>query len=191
MGCRSAYYSKYSDEDGDGENEVLEGKIAFPSQQLLSVPYSMIAGDVMLQSPNGTKYHLSVNDDGILSTALIGGVDTTGNRIPARKYISLDHYYSKGGNYVIRNQEDYARILECEPTSKVDFNKYTLVLYVTDKLVKDYYLEKISDTVYKFRKTLYPPGDVTLPVIYYRGYGLLIPKIDESITVDFTADSAW
>jgi len=116
----------------------------------------MIAGNVMLQSPNGNKYHLSVNDDGVLSTTLIGGVDTVSNRIPARKYISLDNYYSKGGNYVIRNQEDYARILECEPTSKVDSNKYTLVLYVTDKLVKDYYLEKISDTVYKFRKTLYP-----------------------------------
>ena len=163
--------------------------IEFPSQQLVSVPYSMMSGNVMLTSPNGKKYSLKVDDNGILSASLVNGVDSTSNRVLSRRYVVMDGFglnskvtipLFKG---VIQTQQEYEALVGKVPNSKVDFNKYTLVLYVTSKPLKDYWLEKISDTQYKFKKTGNP-----VPVVDDIAYGLLIPKIDESVTVDFSSD---
>jgi len=163
--------------------------IEFPSQQVVSVPYSMMSGNVMLTSPNGKKYSLKVDDNGILSASLVNGVDSTSNRVPSRIYIALDDFgiNSKvGGRFegVIRTQQEYETLLGKVPNSKIDFNKYTLVLYVKGAVLKDFYLEKISDTKYKFKRVANPG----IPVTDAIAYGLLIPKIDESVTVDFSSD---
>lgn len=163
--------------------------IEFPSQQVVSVPYSMISGNVILTSSNGTKYSLKVDDNGILSASLVNGVDSTSNRVLSRKYIVMDDFgiNSKiGGRFegVIRTQQEYETLLGKVPNSKVDFNKYTLVLYVKGAVLKDFYLEKISDTKYKFKRVANPGVPVTDAI----AYGLLIPKIDESVTVDFSSD---
>jgi hypothetical protein len=166
--------------------------IEFPSQQLVSVPYSMMSGNVMLTSPNGNKYSLKVDDNGILSASLVNGVDSTSNRVPSRKYIALDGFglnskvtihKFKG---VIRTQQEYETLLGKVPLSKVDFTKYSLVLFVESVVLKDFYLEKISDTQYKFKRVPTSGG-----VIDDIAYGLLIPKIDESVTIDFSVDSPW
>ena len=166
--------------------------IEFPSQQLVSVPYSMMSGNVMLTSPNGNKYSLKVDDNGILSASLVNGVDSTSNRVPSRKYIALDGFglnskvtihKFKG---VIRTQQEYETLLGKVPLSKVDFTKYSLVLFVESVVLKDFYLEKISDTQYKFKRVPTSGG-----VIDDIAYGLLIPKIDESVTIDFSSDSPY
>ncbi len=164
--------------------------IEFPSQQVVSVPYSMMSGNVMLTSPNGGKYSLKVDDNGNLSASLVNGIDSTSNRVPSRKYIAMDDFgiNSKvGGRFegVIRTQEEYETLLGKVPLSKVDFSKYTLVLYVKEAVLKDFYLEKISDTKYKFKRVANPG----IPVLDAIAYGLLISKIDESVTIDFTSDS--
>ena len=167
--------------------------IEFPSQQLVSVPYSMMSGNVMLTSPNGKKYSLKVDDNGILSASLVNGVDSTSNRVLSRRYVVMDGFglnskvtipLFKG---VIQTQQEYEALVGKVPNSKVDFNKYTLVLYVNGVVLKDFYLERISDTKYKFKRVANPG----IPVIDAIAYGLLIPKIDESVTVDFTVDSPW
>ena len=178
--------------DEDGEMEYVQGIIRFPSQQLVSVPYSMMSGNVMLTSPNGNKYTLKVDNDGNLSTLLINGVDSTENKVPSQKYIVMDDFgiFSKvGGRFegVIRTQQEYEELLGKVPNSKIDFSKYSLVLYVKEVVLKDFYLEKISDTKYKF-KWVAVPGS---PMNDASAYGLLIPKIDESVTIDFTVDSPW
>jgi len=168
--------------------------IEFPSQQLVSVPYSMMSGNVMLTSPNGNKYSLKVDDNGILSASLVNGVDSTSNIIPSRKYIVMDDFgldskvtvrKFKG---VIRTQQEYETLLGKVPLSKVDFTKYSLVLFVESVVLKDFYLEKISDTKYKFKRVYYPNPIGVIDVI---AYGLLIPKIDESVTIDFSSDSPY
>jgi hypothetical protein len=168
--------------------EVIE----FPAQQVVSVPYSMMSGNVMLISPNGNKYSLKVDDNGILSASLVNGVDSTSNIIPSRKYIVMDDFgldskvtvrKFKG---VIRTQQEYETLLGKVPDSKVDFTKYSLVLFVESVVLKDFYLEKISDTQYKFKRVPTSGG-----VIDDIAYGLLIPKIDESVTIDFSVDSPW
>lgn len=164
--------------------------IEFPSQQLVSVPYSMMSGNVMLTSPNGKKYSLKVDDNGILSASLVNGVDSTSNRVLSRRYVVMDGFglnskvtipQFKG---VIRTQQEYEALVGKVPNSKVDFNKYTLVLYVSNIPLKDYWLEKISDTQYKFKKVL----DYSMSFFDDSAYGLLIPKIDESVTIDFTSE---
>ena len=169
--------------DETGEN------IEFPSQQLVSVPYSMMSANVMLTSPNGNKYSLKVDDNGNLSASLVNGVDSTSNRVPSRKYIVMDDFgiNSKVTIHqgVIRTQEEYETLLGKVPNSKVDFSKYTLVLHVGAPL-KDFWLEKISDTKYKFKSV----GSL-VPFFDDIAYGLLISKIDESVTVDFSVDSPW
>jgi hypothetical protein len=170
--------------------EVIE----FPAQQVVSVPYSMMSGNVMLTSPNGSKYSLKVDDNGILSASLVNGVDSTSNIIPSRKYIVMDDFgldskvtirKFKG---VIRTQQEYETLLGKVPDSKVDFTKYSLVLFVESVVLKDFYLEKISDTKYKFKRVYYPNPIGVIDVI---AYGLLIPKIDESVTIDFSSDSPY
>ncbi|MDD3162287.1 MAG: hypothetical protein PHX49_10255 [Bacteroidales bacterium] len=170
--------------------EVIE----FPAQQVVSVPYSMMSGNVMLISPNGNKYSLKVDDNGILSASLVNGVDSTSNIIPSRKYIVMDDFgldskvtvrKFKG---VIRTQQEYETLLGKVPDSKVDFTKYSLVLFVESVVLKDFYLEKISDTKYKFKRVYYPNPIGVIDVI---AYGLLIPKIDESVTIDFSSDSPY
>ncbi len=170
--------------------EVIE----FPAQQVVSVPYSMMSGNVMLISPNGNKYSLKVDDNGILSASLVNGVDSTSNIIPSRKYIVMDDFgldskvtvrKFKG---VIRTQQEYETLLGKVPLSKVDFTKYSLVLFVESVVLKDFYLEKISDTKYKFKRVYYPNPIGVIDVI---AYGLLIPKIDESVTIDFSSDSPY
>lgn len=186
-----ASYEYGKDEDGDGEMEYLQGIIRFPSQQLVSVPYSMMSGNVMLTSPNGNKYTLTVDDNGNLSTSLINGVDSTSNRVPSWRYTNMDFYGLSTGidqKYaVIRTQEEYEQLFKKVPRSKIDFNKYTLIWYISNVTVKDFYIEKISDTKYKFRivPSSYP---VSYDLIQY---SLLIPKIDESVTVDFSSDSPY
>ncbi|MDD4822832.1 MAG: hypothetical protein PHI48_09790 [Bacteroidales bacterium] len=184
-----ASYEYGKDEDGDGEMEHFQGIIRFPSQQLVSVPYSMMSGNVMLTSPNGNKYTLKVDDDGNLSTSLINGVDSTSNIIPSREYIVMDDFgldskvtihKFKG---VIRTQQEYETLLGKVPNSKVDFTKYSLVLFVESVVLKDFYLEKISETQYKFKRVPTSGG-----VVDDVAYGLLIPKIDESVTIDFTVE---
>ncbi len=184
-----AWYSVYSDENGDGEKEHHdEGIINFPSQQLLSVPYAMVSGNVMLSSPNGNKYSLIVDEYGNLSTSLVEGVDTTSNRVPFRKYIVIDYFGFNAVNCVIRTQDEYEDLLGSVPTSKVDFTKYTLVLYnANDFPLKEYYLEKVSDIEYVFRKV----PDLNGILLENKLYGLLIPKIDESVTIDFSSDSPY
>lgn len=164
-------------------------EIEFPAQQVVSVPYSMMSGNVMLTSPNGNKYSLKVDDNGILSASLVNGVDSTSNRVPSRKYIVMDGFglnsevtihKFKG---VIRTQQEYETLVGKVPLSKVDFTKYSLVLFVESVVLKDFYLEKISETQYKFKRVPTSGG-----VIDAIAYGLLIPKIDESVTVDFSSD---
>lgn len=181
-----AWYSVYIDENGDGEKEHHdEGIINFPSQQLLSVPYAMVSGNVMLSSPNGNNYSLSVDDDGNLSTSLVDGVDTTRNQVPSRNYIVMDNFGFNAVNCVIRTQDEYEDLLGRVPTSKVDFTTYTLVLYsANDFPLKEYYLEKVSDIEYVFRKV----PDLNGVLLENKLYGLLIPKIDKSVSVNFTPD---
>ena len=173
--------------DETGEN------IEFPSQQLVSVPYSMMSGNVMLSSPNGNKYSLKVDDNGNLSTSLINGVDSTSNGVLSRRYVVMDGFGLNSSvtisrfKGVIRTQQEYEALVGKVPNSKVDFNKYSLVLYVSSIPLKDYWLEKISDTQYKFKKVV----DPFMGFFDDIAYGFLIPKIDESVTVDFSSDSPY
>ena len=55
-----------------GTNYVLVG-----TTQLLSVPYALTAGNLVLTSPNGTPYQVSVNDSGQLSLPTSGSSTST------------------------------------------------------------------------------------------------------------------